>query len=304
MALEITYNSDEIHELETTLENQEKILGDNMKQSLASNFDSLTAIGFGGINKLQSQTDSLITSHSSFIKELKEHDENKIELENAINTAIKAKLDNNEYEEANDASQTHELNDVVLQEVNEGQEINTEMLTEAVKEFSYTAKAAMLQNILNLDVGSLTSLLTDTNKSNILVYEIRQMLNDETTDLSRAATKGEKEVQKEFIRSLAKETSNIFKEVDENTFLRGIPYYKKISELNGINIEDLLLDDKNKKLLTDCVKFVCEHNAVNGIDDSDIAAVKAYVNEVANKHKLSTRELLTSSNAQLLKEGV
>ena len=304
MAGEIIYNSDEIYETQSILDKSAKIFSDDMKKSLASNFDALTAIGFTGVSKLQKQTDELISNHNSFKEELKEHDENRIELEKSINETIKLKLENKQYEEVEDSANNHELAEVELDAVDEGEEINTALLKEAVREFSYSSKVAILKNILKLDAGSVSALLTDSASSNILVYEIKQMLNDNTSSISRTATDEEKEVQKEFIKALANEKDDIFREIEDDTYLRGMPYYKKISGLNGINVEDLLLDEKNNKLLTNCVKFICGHNAVSGMDTSDIDAVKAYVKGVAEKNKMAIDTLLTSANAQLLRRGV
>ena len=304
MAGEIIYNSDEIYEAQGILDTTAKIFSDDMKKSLASNFDSLTAVGYTGINKLQKQTDELINNHNSFKEELKEHDDNRIELEKTLDETIKLKLENKQYEEVEDNANTHELAEVELEAVDEGQEINTALLTEAVREFSYSSKVSILKNILKLDTGSISALLTDPKESNILVYEIKQMLNDNTSSMSTTATDEEKEVQKEFIKALANEKEDILREIEDDTYLRGMPYYKKISGLNGINIEDLILDEKNSKLLTNCVKFICDHNAVGGMNASDIDAVKAYVKGVAENNKMSVDTLLTSANAQLLRRGV
>ncbi len=305
MAQEITYDQDEICEIESLVESLEKLFDDDIKRDLSNDFTSLFDIGFTGISKLNEQTVSLASSHGNFASELKKHDQNMAGLENAIDVKIKTMIDNSVVEDNNNTSAARTLNEVNLPNIIKGQKINIAILTESLHEFNYTNKATILKNILRYGNGSVTSLLTDPDKSNVLAYEIKQMLGDKDAELSKVATEEEKEFQREFLNSLAEEKDNVFQEVDEDTFLRGIPYYKKISDLNGMKVSDLVIDKKNEKLLTDCIKYVYEHTFVNGLLQNDLTAVKGYVKGVSTKNNTTPGVLLTSKmGASLIKGGL
>ena len=305
MAQEITYDQDEICEIESLVESLEKLFDDDIKKDLSNDFTSLFDIGFTGLSKLKEQTNTLATNHNTLGTELKKHDNNMTSLENAIDVKIKSMIDTSLIEDTNNTSAARVLNEIEFAKVNKGQKVSIETLTTSVHEFSYNSKVTLLKNILKYDNGSVTSLLTDPDKANILVYEIRQMFNDKESEMSTEATEEEKQFQTELLNSLAEEKENVFKDVDEETFLRGLPYYKKIADLNGMKVSELVIDKKNEKLLTDCIKYVYEHTFVNGLLQQDLSAFKGYVKGVSSKNNITPGILLSSkTGASLIKGGI
>ena len=305
MAQEITYDQDEICEIESLVESLEKLFDDDIKKDLSNDFTSLFDIGFTGLSKLKEQTNTLATNHNTLGTELKKHDNNMTSLENAIDVKIKSMIDTSLIEDTNNTSAARVLSEIEFAKVNKGKKVSIETLTASVHEFSYNSKVTLLKNILKYDNGSVTSLLTDPDKANILVYEIRQMFNDKESEMSTEATEEEKQFQTELLNSLAEEKENVFKDVDEETFLRGLPYYKKIADLNGMKVSDLVIDKKNEKLLTDCIKYVYEHTFVNGLLQQDLSAVKGYVKGVSSKNNITPGILLSSkTGASLIKGGI
>lgn len=305
MAEEITFDSEELFGIENILESSEKIFNDDIKKDLSNDFTSLLDLGFTGVSVVQNQTSTLSTNHDSFTKALKNHDQNITSLESSIDEKIKAMIDNKEIDDNNDASEVEELIDVDLDDIEKGQTISDEQLTSLVSEFTYTSKVGILKNILSYDVSNITSLITIPENSNILVYELRQMLYDDVTDINAKATDNEKHIQKEFINSLASEETNPFKDIEEDTFLKGLPYYKRIAELNNMDAGDLLVDKENEKLLKDCIEHIYNHTSVNGLSESDINSVKNYVNQIAKENNMSANELFeNSSTISLLKGGI
>ena len=305
MAQEITYDQDEICEIESLVESLEKLFDDDIKKDLSNDFTSLFDIGFTGLSKLKEQTNTLATNHNALGTELKKHDNNMTSLENAIDVKIKSMIDTSLIEDTNNTSAARVLSEIEFAKVNKGKKVSIETLTTSVHEFSYNSKVTLLKNILKYDNGSVTSLLTDPDKANILVYEIRQMFNDKESEMSTEATEEEKQFQTELLNSLAEEKENVFKDVDEETFLRGLPYYKKIADLNGMKVSDLVIDKKNEKLLTDCIKYVYEHTFVNGLLQQDLSAVKGYVKGVSSKNNITPGILLSSkTGASLIKGGI
>ena len=305
MAQEITYDSEEIIEIENILDTSEKLFTDEIKQDLTNDFAPLKDLGFTGLTVVQNQSTSLSNSHNSFSKELKSHDQNLTSLESSIDEKIKMMIDNKSIENTNNASDEKDLEEIDLNEVTSGQPISSAQLSELIAKFTYSSKVGILNNILNFEVSNVTSMVTDPEKSNILVYELRQMLNDDETDISIKATDEEKKLQKELLNSIAKEEENPFREVEEDSFLRGLPYFKKMAELNNLEVADLIIDKENEKLLNDCIKYIYDHSSVNGLTESDIASVKEYVDKIASKNNMSPTELFNSSSCiSLIKEGV
>ena len=158
MAQEITYDQDEICEIESLVESLEKLFDDDIKKDLSNDFTSLFDIGFTGLSKLKEQTNTLATNHNTLGTELKKHDNNMTSLENAIDVKIKSMIDTSLIEDTNNTSAARVLSEIEFAKVNKGKKVSIETLTASVHEFSYNSKVTLLKNILKYDNGSVTSL--------------------------------------------------------------------------------------------------------------------------------------------------
>ena len=309
MAEEIIYDSEEVLDAANTLGVSEKLFNSDVKNSLASDFTFLDELGFTGVGKLKQQNEALIYMHNSVVNDLKDHDTNMIDFETKqkekIQELLEYKLEEKEeVQEVNVELKGVELGESNLGTMDQGISVKTTELSDIMPELSYSGKKDILLSIVNYQVSSMTGLLTDSNQSNILAFELKQVLNDNSSDISTIATDEEKDLQKALVESLASEKENIFREVEEDTFLRGMPYYKKIADLNNLPVSDLLIDEKNNKLLTDCVDYVCGHNGIDGMDASDIASVKNYISSLAESQSTSVASFLSNSNnAKIIRGG-
>ena len=305
MAQEITYDQDEIAEIESLVESIEKLFDEDIKNDLTNDFTSISNLGFTNITKLQEQTNTLGSTETKLANALKKHDQSITNLENSIDVKLKTMIDESTTEDATNTSAAKVLDEITLANVNKGQKISTATLITSVHEFTYTNKKAIIKNILKYNNGSVTSLLTDPDKSNILVYEIKQMLHDNESEMSKTATEEEKEFQRELLDSIAMEKENVLNDVNEDTFLKGLPYYKKIADLNNLKVSELIMDKSNEELFTSCVKYVYDHTFVNGLLENDLASVKGFVKGVSDKNNIDPVTLLSGKmGASLIKGGM
>lgn len=305
MAQEITYDQDEIAEIESLVESIEKLFDEDIKNDLTNDFTSISNLGFTNITKLQEQTNTLGSTETKLANVLKKHDQSITNLENSIDVKLKTMIDESTTEDATNTSAAKVLDEITLANVNKGQKISTATLITSVHEFTYTNKKAIIKNILKYNNGSVTSLLTDPDKSNILVYEIKQMLHDNESEMSKTATEEEKKFQRELLDSIAMEKENVLNDVNEDTFLKGLPYYKKIADLNNLKVSELVMDNSNEELFTSCVKYVYDHTFVNGLLENDLASVKGFVKGVSDKNNIDPVTLLSGKmGASLIKGGL
>jgi hypothetical protein len=147
--------------------------------------------------------------------------------------------------------------------------------------------------------------LCDPAKANILVYQLKSMLKQTDIKQSELATDDEKSIQKIMLESLSKEDKNPFAELDDSTFLTGMPYLKQIAKSNNINFSDLIVEDKYASILMTGLSNIYNGNVDNTLTTNEIEKVKTYIDAIAKNNNMDAKTLLSDpKNMSLIKGGI
>jgi hypothetical protein len=227
MASEIKYDTKELEEARTILKESTDILQNEIDASLKSNFEALSKVDLfsGGLSKLQSQSATLIENYDTFSTSLGEHESDMSSFEDnqaaAANEYINYSGGGGSSHYSRSSSDTDQ---VVVEEQEDGKTVNSESyLAEILPQITYESKLQALKNILVYNTDTLTSILCDPAKANILVYQLKSMLKQTDIKMSELATDDEKAIQKILLESICKEDKNPFAELDDSTYLTGMP---------------------------------------------------------------------------------
>ena len=307
MSDRINYDSNEISNIVSKIGNYTNLIQSDVEYSINKDFNLLKELDLfsEGLDLLLSRSDNIIYLNNKLVNFLNTHDSDINDLENS-NTALFNKEEIEVKEEEAYAGSIISIDEIVLNKINDGKVILTEYVNEVIPSFSYDMKLEVLKRILNNNDNSL-SILTDKDESDILIYQLKNHLSEKySINLNKLANEEEKELQKAFFESISDNDTNIFDELDTNTFLQGLSYYKQVAKKNGISEADLLFDDENKDLFMNTINDI--YNSSDQIDvltESEINSVKNYIDEIASANSIGVKELLSSSKySSLLKGGI
>ncbi len=301
----IIYDSDEILGIVSKIGETINTMQSDVYPLLNNGFSLLEELDLfnTGLEKLKAKTDNSIYINNKLITCLRGHDNDLNELDNkhkSLFSNISASIDNNNYSGA-----AVEINDIVLNKINDGKVILTEYVKEVIPSFSYDKKLEVLKDILSNDSNSL-SLLTDVTESDIMVYKLKEVLNKEySIELNKLTKEEEQEIQKSFFESIIDNDTNIFDDIDGNSFLHGLHYYKQIADKNDISVSDLIYNDENKELFMEAVNDIYNNEEVDVLTEKETISVKNYIKEIASKNSIGISEMLSDSKySSVIKGGI
>ena len=217
----LIYESNEISNIVSKIVSNTTIIENDIKSSLNNNFFILQELDFfdTGLNSLKTYANKISNMNNNLISRINEHDSSMNELNNK-HLALFNK-DDVEIEKQEVYSGTVvEINDIVLNKVTDAKVILSEYINEVIPSFSYDKKIEVLKNILNNDTS--LSIITDKEKSDIMVYQLKNILNNNySIELSKLTKDEEQDIQKSFFKSIIDNDTNIFDELEGNSFLNG-----------------------------------------------------------------------------------
>ena len=307
MADRIFYDSNEVSNIVSKIGEHTDLIQSDIEYSINKNFSVLRDLDLfsDGLDLLLSRADNIIYLNNKLVNLLNNHDGDFCSLENEhVSLFNKEEVEEKETEAY--SGTVISIDEIVLSKINDGKVILTEYINEVIPSFSYDKKLEVLKEILNDNSNSL-SLLTDSDESDILVYQLKNILSDKySIKLNKLTKDEEKELQKSFFESISDNDTNIFDELDTNTFLNGLSYYKQVAQKNGISDTDLLFDDKNKELFMDAVNDIYNNSdQIDVLTENEIESVKNYINEVASSNSITVSELLSNSKySSVIKGGI
>ena len=310
MANEINYDTKELEEARAILKESAGILQGEIDSALKSNFEPLTKVDLfsGGLSKLQSQAASLIENYNTFSSSLGEHDSDLAAFEDNQAAAAENYINSGGGGGGGSYSSgdSYDTEQVAVADQQDGQAINSEnYLEEVLPQITYDSKLQALKNILAYNEDTLTAILSDPAKANILVYQLKSMLKQTGITKSELSTDDEKKIQKILLESICKEDKNPFAELDDSTYLTGMPYLKQLATSNNINFSDLIVEDKYASILMSGLSNIYNGNAGNTLTSKEVEKVKAYIDEIASINKMDAKTLLSNvNNVSLIKGGV
>ncbi len=288
----IVYKSQEIYDTIDILNNLISILQNDI-QGILNYFSILKELDLfsDGLDSLKKETDILIERRNNLANIIKNHDDDLINFENLQKDFI-LKYDSNSLNSLNNGYTGDKvvIDSIDVFDVIKGKKIKTSELKEIVFEFNYDKKLEILKQLFSNSV-SLENLLTDSDKANILAYDLKKILHDDTAVISDVSTQDEKDLQKNFLNSVV-EDSQLFKDIDNKSFLRGSSYLGTVAKKNKITVGDLVIDDKNSDLFVSSLK---ELYADDLIPNDDLENVRGYLDNIAKINNITIGELLSSN---------
>lgn len=307
MTNQIVYNREELESVKNNLNDSLNILKNDIESSLNSDFSVLEELGLfsNGLSKIKKQTSSLGESHTSLINKLSRHADDYQQQQQADISLLDRVRGGGTIGGSRYSGDALPGRDDEKYEKEDGMAIKTSYLSEVVPQLSVESKLQMLKNILIYNTNPLTALFAKEEYSNILIYQLRKMLKDETATQSELALDPEKKLQKTIIESIAKEEKNLFLEVDEKTYLAGLSFYKKVALENNLNVSDLLIDTEQEELLMKSFNELYFNSSISGVPEEEIKRVKEYFDELSKLKKISVEEMLSDIKyMDVIKEGV
>jgi hypothetical protein len=282
-------------------------LQNEISTPLNSEFEALSKVDLfsSGLTKLKSQTETLVENYTTFSSSLSQHENDLSTFEDTQASEVREYISNYSGSRHYSSGSSHDTDSISTDNVEEGNAINNSYLETILPEISYNSKVQALKNILTYNNDTLTALLTDVSKANILVYQLKKMLNGQDLKISQLATDDEKKIQKIMLETLSKESNNPFAELDDSTFLKGMPYLTKIAKENNITIGDLILEDKYSSILMSSLINIYNGNVNNSLTEKEISGVKSYLDQIATINNLNIKTLFSDvKNITLIKGGI
>ena len=281
-------------------------------ESVSESYNSLDAIiscGLfsSGFEKIKSQTKSVTNAFQYIIDTLSNHDRDMETTNSLVIDLVKEFCDSHggtyrdELRDKRTRGATINNDNIETKEVEEGKEISSNKIVDYIVKMDYSTTLKTLKNIAKKG-GDLEVLLTDKYSSNICSYNLKNILGEEA-DLGKVVTSEDTLIQRKLLEKLVSLDEETLAQIDQNTFLRGIPYLKSIAKNYSVDVCDLLLDDDKEQLLLKSLKDIYSSDTSSILSETNINSVKNYLDEVANNNGISTKKLLSSTNYMSLIKG-
>ena len=302
----ILYDSVEISGIVSKIQEVDSVQMD-IKTSLIRDFSLLQDLELfnDGLVGIKSEIDNLSYLNSQLVTCLNKHNEDMENLETKhLGLFNDYQKEENTVEEVQPAEQVT-IDEIVLNKKTDGKLILTEYVQEVIPIFSYDIKVETLKNILKDDSNSL-SILTDKSQSDILIYELKNILNEKySIELSKLTNEEENEIQKSFFESIIDNDTNIFDEIDGNSFLKGLSFFKQAAQKNGITTSDLIFDEENNDKFMESINEIYNSEDVDVLTDQELDSVKNYIKEIADTNNLEVSEMLSNNKySSVIKGGI
>lgn len=302
----ILYDSVEISGIVSKIQEVDSVQMD-IKTSLIRDFSLLQDLELfnDGLVGIKSEIDNLSYLNSQLATCLNKHNEDMENLETKhIELFNDYQKEENTAEEVQSAEQVT-IDEIVLNKKTDGKLILTEYVQKVIPSFSYDIKVETLKNILKDDSNSL-SILTDKSQSDILIYELKNILNEKySIELSKLTNEEENEIQKSFFESIIDNDTNIFDEIDGNSFLKGLSFFKQAAQKNGITTSDLIFDEENNDKFMESINEIYNSEDVDVLTDQELDSVKNYIKEIADTNNLEVSEMLSNNKySSVIKGGI
>ena len=306
MANKINYNSEEVAEARSILNESVNILDSELLTTLSSSFNVLSELGLfsDGLAKLKSQIETLMTDHQTFASSLESHDNDLSTFEGTQATAINQYIngggtDTNYYSGSDSTPQ-----EIEIATTDEGTKISDNELKEIADDISYVDKLKILKNIMNAKGIDTTSLSTDEDKSNYISSLLKQVSNDNSAEITDNQIEYEKLIEDVLLESITSEDKNGLAKLDEETAIQGVTYLKEVANSNNIDFSSLVLDDKYSGVLMESIKNMYNGDSDAMLTTSEISEVKNYIDSIATANNMTADDLLSNkNNIDLIKGG-
>ena len=281
-------------------------------ESVDNSYNSLDAIvscGMfsNGFSKIKSQTKSITNALQTIIDTLSTHDRDMENTNSLVINMVKNYCDTHggtyrdENRDIRNKGTIISSDKIDTEDVEEGKEISSNKLVDYIVKMDYTTTLETLKNISKKG-GDLEVLLTDRYSANICSYILKNILGAET-DLGKVVTSDDTLIQRKLLEKTVSFDDETIAKIDQNTLLRGIPYFKSVANDNDIDVCDLIQSDAKESLLLKSLNDIYSGDVSSLLGESNINSVKNYLDGVASSNGISTKTLLSSTNYMSLIKG-
>ena len=177
MADNLSYDSNEISSIVSSIGEYTSLVQNEIEISLNRHFQMLKELDLfdDGLDLLLSRADNVVYLNNKMVNFLNMHDNDFNDLENN-NVNLFGKEEESTPSDEAYAGAVVNIDEIVLNKINDGKVILTEYVNEVIPSFSYDKKLEVLKSILNNNTSSL-SILTDLDESDIMVYQLKNILS-------------------------------------------------------------------------------------------------------------------------------
>ena len=301
----IVYDSNEISSIVSNTKELINVVETDIKPQIDNDFQLLKELDFftDGFDSIKTKLDKIILLNSEIVSSLNKHDEEM----NSINNKHLSLFNGINQEETKTNSYSGEsivLDNINLKEITDGKTVLTTYISEVIPKFSYEEKVELLKNILK-EEDSL-SILTNTDESDIITYELKENIDsDYFIELSKLTKEEKKEKQKSFFNAISDNDTNIFDEMKKDSFLSGLSYLKQYAKKNDTTLSNLIFDDNKKELFMDAIKDIYNSDQIDVLTEEEVNSVKSYIDNISSKNNIEVNELLNNTKyTSILKGGI
>lgn len=300
----IVYDSNEISNIISKIDDNTSIIETDILSSIHNDFNILKDLELfhEGLDDLEIRINKSLSMNNKLIDILNDHDIQMNELDKKhLSLFNEEKSDNNDDEVI--VENTINVDNIELNKIADSKLILSEYIDSVVFNSSYEKKLVLLKDILN---NNSLSIITDTDQADILIYQLKEYLKkDYPMELTKLLKDEEKEIQKSFFDAISSNDTNIFDEIEEDSFLKGFSYLKQVSAKNDLSVSDLIFDDKNNALFMNAMNEIYNSNQMDILTNNELDSVKNYINGVAEKYNISPLDLLKGETyISALKGGI
>ena len=295
----IVINSEEIMSAVGILDESLNTLQGSMQSSIGSSFTPLieTDLFTEGINKIAKQIDSLATSNQNLMSKITVHAEEFASLEQELEqyaTDFATNYSNYSNGYSGDYSN---IADMIVNDIMDGKSVNEGDILSSIPKLTSTEQTKLIEFIkINKDSNTtVQELLLNPEKSGALLVLLKKFYGDTNTDLTEAISENSYTAQKLLLQAII--SSELQETVlDNKTILSAKEYLTAIAKENNITFEELVLENKNEKILLDAIVKAYDGDALGGysVDSQEIEAIREAVDTIATQNNVGVDAILTN----------
>lgn len=301
---QVIYNSEELQEVVTNLNQALEKVSDGIKNPLGSKFNVLEEVGFftEGMSNLEKEAQIIYNTYKSLVEKLNLHDEDMINAETTLSQYINNnKVKNPSKEEGSYTGGGAQHENITTDNIDKGESINNDTVEYVIEQLDSDVELQILNAWKNEDTSVANSMLLSTKNSGVLLMFLKNILGEENIqeiEVSDDTIKIQKALLESFINN------NVLEDYDEDTIFAGLQYLKKVALENNIAVSDLLLDDKYNDLFLEAVKDLYNNKVDIDIPKEKLDNIKNYLDKVSDSLKVSVEDLISSSKyIEFIKQG-
>ncbi len=307
----ININSNEINDVISKISDSILELQNNAYEQVDRDYSDLSELELlgDGIETTKTGINRVIEAETKLIKILKNHLDtcysSEEEIVNYINSFDYSKNKVNRVSSFSDYENSSDMDDIRTERI-----ITKSNIKDFITESNTSVQKILLKNInknVNLFTTDIYELLTNPEKSGLLVEILKKICGDTNIDIDTSSTNATKTIQKVLLAKMNSNDINIYSEIIGKSLLVALLYFAIKSENEEVKVDDLLYKEENKEKLLGTLNDLYQGKDIDGynLDASEVNNFREYINDVAEANNINVEELLTNvSYLDLIKKGV